>query len=108
MLTQDKPRSLPYPYSHFVTVTAEGSGRSITSPFPDEGTALLYALNMRDDGLFSVRSASFDWHVTFYVTSKDAEMSAKFNEIAGAEEFITMADRHPDLVVIEYNFVSSA
>lgn len=105
MLTLTRTR--PWPHKYFVTVTGRSSGQKITTPFPDESTALQYTLQMRDDELFTLATASFDWHVTFYVISKDAEMSAKFNEIAGAEEFISMADAHRDLVVIEYNFVSS-
>lgn len=95
----------PYAHEYFVTVTGRMSGQKITTPFPDELTALQYTLRMRDDQDFDLASASFDWHVTFYVVSQDREMSAKFNEIAGAEEFIAMADAHHDLVVIEYNFV---
>lgn len=105
MLT--KTRTKPYAHEYFVTVTGVSSQKKITTPFPDETTALQYTLQMRNEDLFTLATASFDWHVTFYVISKDAEMSAKFNEIAGAEEFISMAERHPDLVVIEYNFISS-
>lgn len=96
--------SKPYPLEYFVTVTGMISGERRTTGFPDENLAVRYALGMSGDPFFTVPSMSFDWHVTFYVTSKDREMSAKFNAVAGAVEFIEAADTDLDLVVIEYNF----
>lgn len=105
-MTVDLVKTKPYPHEYFVTVTGVFSQEKITRPFPDELTALQYTRNMRNDPHFMLASESFDWHVTFYVTSKDAEMSAKFNETSGAEEFIETAGKDHDLVVLEYNFVS--
>lgn len=99
----------PYSLEYFVTAIRRTSGMSVTFGFPDEASASYHA-TLDDDFRrnFQVRKTSFDFHVTFCVTSRDAEMSAKFNEVSGAEEFIAMADRNPDLAVIEYNFISSA
>ena len=107
MLTEKQATVRAYPHEYFVTVKAKISGRTTTLPFPDRTTAQIYIANMGADALFSVTSTSFDWHVTIYSITTDTEMSVKFNEISGAESFIEMADRDPNLVVIEYNFVSS-
>lgn len=98
----------PYSMEFFVTANQRSDGRSVTFGFPDEASALYHAtLDDRFLQKFAVASVSFGFHVTFYVISRDAEMTAKFNEVSGAEEFIAMADENPDLAVIEYNFVSS-
>lgn len=107
MLTPTRLKPRAYPHEYFVTVVAKLSGRRATMPFPDEATAQVYLTNMQNDPLFSVTSTSFDWHVTFYCYDTDAEATAKFNEVPGAESFIEMADSAPNLVVIEYNFTSS-
>lgn len=95
----------PYPHEYFVTVRGRSSGEALTAPFADEGSALDYMGAMQDDPYFDVESPDgFPWHVTFYVTSADREMSAKFNAVDGAEQFAQTVDRHSDLVLIESNF----
>lgn len=108
MLTPTRPKVRVYPHQYFVTVTTKLSKRTTTMPFPDEATASIYMTNMQHDPLFLLASTSFDWHVTFaYDYDTGAEATARFNEISGAEDFIERADGDPNLVVIEYNFVSS-
>jgi hypothetical protein len=98
----------PYPHEYFVTVRGRSSGEALTTPFADEVTALDYMGTMEEDPHFELESPrSFPWHVTFYVTSADREVSAKFNMAEGAAQFADAVEHHADLVLIEYNFIHS-
>jgi len=104
LLTPDAAQRVrPYPLEYFVTLVGRFSGHPLTTGFPGIDLALQYALETSSDPLFVVPSFTFDWHVTFYVISRDEEMTAKFNAVAGARQFIEMADTHHDLVAIEDN-----